>query len=52
MIHHPDSVGLLYVSDVELFKLEPYLILNYTIIKFEDYFLLNNEDYHLVFKDF
>ncbi|CAD8054607.1 unnamed protein product [Paramecium primaurelia] len=52
LIHHPDSAGLLYISDVELFKLEPFLSLKYTIVKFEDYFLLNNEEFHLVFNDF
>ncbi|CAD8191963.1 unnamed protein product [Paramecium pentaurelia] len=52
LIHSEHSAGLLYVSDVELFKLEPYLSLNYTIVKFEDYFLLNNEELHLAFKEF
>ncbi|CAD8147167.1 unnamed protein product [Paramecium octaurelia] len=52
LIHHPDSAGILYVSDVNLFKLEPFLTLNYTVVKFEDYFLLNNQEFHLAFKDF
>ncbi|CAD8172009.1 unnamed protein product [Paramecium octaurelia] len=52
LIHHQDSAGLLYVSDVELFQLEPFLSLNYTVVKFEDYFLLNNEDLHPAFKEF
>ncbi|CAD8096906.1 unnamed protein product [Paramecium sonneborni] len=53
LIQHPNPTQLLYISDVELFKLEPYNIKqNSIIIKFEDYFLLNNQEFHYAFRDF